>query len=67
MPNAQKTITDVGYIAVGLGVMGFQQAQIRVRSARERVSDAVLDAFSRLEAQDQEAHTEWMKALSEGR
>ena len=38
--NAKKTLTDAGYIAVGLGVMGFQQAQIRVRSARERVSDA---------------------------
>jgi cell division septum initiation protein DivIVA len=36
--NAQKTITDAGYIAVGLGVMGFQQAQIRARAARERVA-----------------------------
>ena len=32
--NAQKTLTDAGYIAVGLGVMGFQQAQIRARAAR---------------------------------
>jgi hypothetical protein len=38
--NAQKTLTDAGYIAVGLGVMGFQQAQIRARAARGHVSDA---------------------------
>jgi hypothetical protein len=30
--NVKKTITDVGYIVVGLGVMGVQQAQ---RSGRE--------------------------------
>jgi hypothetical protein len=41
MPSsAQKTLTDAGYIAVGLGVMGFQQAQIRARAARGRVSEA---------------------------
>jgi len=38
--NAKKTLTDVGYIAIGLGVMGFQQAQIRARAARDRVSEA---------------------------
>ena len=32
--RAQKTLTDAGYIAVGLGVMGFQQAQIRARGRR---------------------------------
>jgi hypothetical protein len=37
--NAKKTLTDTGYIAVGLGVMGFQQAQIRARAARERVTE----------------------------
>jgi F0F1-type ATP synthase membrane subunit b/b' len=37
--NAQKTLTDVGYIAVGLGVMGFQQAQTRARAARDRVGE----------------------------
>jgi hypothetical protein len=41
MPSSvQKTLTDAGYIAVGLGVMGFQQAQIRARAARVRVSEA---------------------------
>jgi hypothetical protein len=38
--NAKKTLTDAGYIAVGLGVMGFQQAQTRARAARGHVSEA---------------------------
>ena len=53
--NAKKTLTDAGYIAVGLGVMGYQQAQIRARGAREHVGDAgtcvagrVRDAQSKL-------------------
>jgi hypothetical protein len=29
--NVRKTVTDAGYIAIGLGVMGYQQAQIRRR------------------------------------
>ena len=35
MPNTdlKKTLTDAGYIAIGLGVMGFQQAQTRARDA----------------------------------
>jgi hypothetical protein len=37
--NAKKTITDAGYIAIGLGVMGFQQTQIRARAARERAAE----------------------------
>lgn len=36
--NAQKTLTDAGYIAVGLGVMGVQQAQIRARAVREKAT-----------------------------
>lgn len=36
--NAQKTLTDAGYIAVGLGVMSFQQAQIRARAVREKAA-----------------------------
>jgi hypothetical protein len=37
--NAPKTLTDAGYIVVGLGVMSFQQAQIRARAARDRASE----------------------------
>jgi hypothetical protein len=35
--KVQKSLTDAGYIAVGLGVMGVQQAQIRARAAQKRV------------------------------
>ncbi len=63
--NAQKTITDAGYIAVGLGVMGFQQAQIRARAARDQVAKVggcvagrARDVRSTLDAQTQTARTE---------
>ena len=38
--DVRKTFTDAGYIAVGLGVMGFQQAQIRGRELQEHVQSA---------------------------
>ena len=34
--DVRKTLTDAGYIAVGLGVLGFQQVQIRGRELGER-------------------------------
>src|SRR5690349_13843754 len=42
MPNTdlKKTLTDAGYIAIGLGVMGFQQAQTRAREARLKAENA---------------------------
>jgi hypothetical protein len=36
--NVRKSLTDAGYIAVGLGVLGFQQAQLRARATRERIT-----------------------------
>ena len=41
-----QAFTDAGYIAIGLGVMGFQQAQVRGRELQERVQstgDCVAD------------------------
>ena len=35
--DVRKSFTDAGYIAIGLGVMGFQQAQVRGRQLQERV------------------------------
>ena len=35
-----RPFTDAGYIAVGLGVMGFQQAQVRRRQLQEHVQSA---------------------------
>ena len=34
--DVRKTVTDAGYIAIGLGVMGYQQAQIRRRELTEQ-------------------------------
>ena len=63
--NAQKTLTDAGYIAVGLGVMSFQQAQIRARAARVRASELggclagrVRNARATLDTQTQTARTQ---------
>ena len=38
--NVRKTLTDAGYIAIGLGVMGFQQAQNRRRELLQRAQRA---------------------------
>jgi hypothetical protein len=63
--NAKKSLTDAGYIAVGLGVMGFQQAQIRARAAQKRVADAgsclagrARDVRSTIDTQTQTARTQ---------
>lgn len=63
--NAKKTLTDAGYIAVGLGVMGFQQAQTRARAARGRVSEVgscvaghARDARGKVGTQTQTARTQ---------
>ena len=40
MPDVRKTVTDAGYIAIGLGVMGFQQAQARRRELQQRLESA---------------------------
>jgi hypothetical protein len=36
--DVRKTLTDTGYIAIGLGVMGFQQAQARGRKLRTHLA-----------------------------
>jgi len=63
--NVKKTLTDAGYIAVGLGVMGFQQAQIHARAACSRVNEvggSVADhargARSTIDTQTQSARVE---------
>ena len=40
MTDVRKTLTDAGYIAIGLGVMGFQQAQVRRRELQGRLESA---------------------------
>ena len=36
--NLRKTATDTAYIVVGVGVLGFQQAQVKRRDAVAQVS-----------------------------
>ncbi len=38
--DIRKNLTDAGYIAVGLGVLGFQQAQTRRREVQEKLVNA---------------------------
>ena len=63
--NAKKTLTDAGYIAVGLGVMGFQQAQNRARAARKSLTGVggcfagrAREARSALDSQRHSARTQ---------
>lgn len=42
--DLRKTATDAAYIAVGAGVLGFQQVQVRRREAGERISTLAKDA-----------------------
>jgi gas vesicle protein len=37
--DVRKTFVDAGYIAIGLGVMGYQQAQERGRELRTRATE----------------------------
>jgi hypothetical protein len=59
--NLRKTATDTAYIVVGVGVLGFQQAQVRRRDAQARV------ATLRREARDSlRARTDRIKARTGG-
>ena len=35
----RKAVTDAGYVAVGVGVLAFQQAQVRRREIQQRLGD----------------------------
>jgi len=41
--DLRKTAADAAYIAVGAGVLGFQQAQVRRREAGERIATVAKD------------------------
>jgi hypothetical protein len=46
--NLRKTATDTAYVVVGVGVLGFQQAQVKRRDAVAKVSAIGRDAKSTL-------------------
>jgi hypothetical protein len=37
MPDLRKIATDAAYVAVGLGVLGFQRAQVRRRELQHQL------------------------------
>lgn len=49
--DLRKTAADAAYIVVGVGVLGFQQAQVRRREAGTRLDTLRKDARSTLETQ----------------
>ena len=59
--NLRKTATDTAYVVVGVGVLGFQQAQVKRRDAVARVSSIRQDARSSLAHQ-----TDSIKARATG-
>lgn len=44
--DVRKTVSDAGYIAVGLGVLGYQQAQLRRAKLVERIQSRTSDLGS---------------------
>jgi hypothetical protein len=48
--DLRKTAADAAYIAVGAGVLGFQQAQVRRKEAGDRLATLAKDAQSAVEA-----------------
>ena len=49
--DLRKTAADAAYIAVGAGVLGFQQAQVRRREASDRITTFAKDAQDLLGSQ----------------
>lgn len=51
--DLRKTAADAAYIAVGAGVLGFQQAQVRRREAGERIAALARDTQTAVTEQRQ--------------
>lgn len=49
--DLRKTATDTAYIVVGVGVLGFQQAQVRRREAESKLDNLRKDARSAIGTQ----------------
>ncbi len=55
--DLRKTAADAAYIAVGAGVLGFQQAQVRRREAGDRIATLARDTQSAVQTQGQSIRT----------
>jgi len=51
MPNVQKNLKDAFYVTVGLGVIGFQKAQVRRRELTKQVETQLKSAETQLSTQ----------------
>jgi len=56
--DVRKSFVDAGYITVGLGVMGFQQAQVRRRQLQQRASDAGTCVVTRVRGLQDQVQTQ---------
>jgi hypothetical protein len=65
MMDVRKTVTDAGYIAIGLGVMGYQQTQIRRRELATKLG-AVPAKFGSVPGRFEERGREVQGFLAEG-
>lgn len=45
--DLRKSVTDAGYIAIGAGVLGFQQAQVRRRELQTHLAERSTDIRTR--------------------
>ncbi len=55
--DLRKTAADAAYIAVGAGVLGFQQAKVRRREAGDRIATIAKDAQDLLGSQTEALRT----------
>ncbi|HEX4777049.1 MAG TPA: hypothetical protein VFW74_09780 [Acidimicrobiia bacterium] len=53
--DIRKTLQDAAYVTVGLGVVTFQQAQVRRRETTARIEDQAREARRAVEGQAREA------------
>jgi ferritin-like metal-binding protein YciE len=49
MPELTKTVKDAVYVTVGLGVLGFQQAQVRRREFRQQLETQISETGDQLQ------------------
>jgi ABC-type transporter Mla subunit MlaD len=63
MSDVNKALRDVAYIAVGLGVLGFQKAQVRRREMARKAGDRTAVTTQIDEAREQ--LTELIRTLDE--
>jgi hypothetical protein len=59
MPDLRKSLQDAAYVAVGLGVIGFQRAQVR----RQELTKQLDAQRQQLESQMGEARTQVQKLM----